>query len=452
MTGLSDVYAYIDAHADEAIADLQILLRQPSVAAQGVGMAETAALVERMLAGVGAEVRQVEVPGEYPVVYAELPGASAKTLSFYNHYDVQPAEPLALWESDPWGAEIRDGRIWARGVADNKGNIAARLAAVAAWRAVRGELPLRLKFIVEGEEEIGSPHLDRFADAHADLIAADGCIWEFGGIDIDGRPLIHLGLKGICYVEMRAKGARGDQHSSVATSVPNPAWRVVWALASLKGPDERVTIPGFYDRVRPPTVDELAMLERMPDTEAKRREQFGIDHFLLDLTGLPLRQRDYFEPTCTISGLESGYTGEGSKTVLPSRAMAKVDMRLVPDQDPHEIFALLRRHLDAHGFDDIELELLGPERPGRSPASSDIAQAVIATARELYGAEPVVVPTSAGSGPWYELCDRFGIPAVTAGVGHARTNAHAPNENIYVDDFIRGIKHICAIMDRFAAA
>ena len=451
MSDLSDVYAHIDDHADEYVAMLQALLRQPSVAAQGVGMAETAAMVEGLLAGLGATVEAVTVPGAYPVVCAALPGRSARTLAFYNHYDVQPAEPLELWDSDPWGAEVRDGRIWARGVADNKGNIAARVAAVRAWQAVRGELPLRVKFVVEGEEEIGSPHIGAFAAARPDLVAADGCVWEFGGVDIDGRPLVHLGLKGICYVELRAKGAVSDQHSSVATSVPNPAWRLVWALASLKGPDERVLIPGFYDKVVPPTAGELAMLAAMPDTEAKRREQYGIDGFLLGLTGPELRRRDYFEPTCTISGLLSGYTGPGSKTVLPNRAMAKVDMRLVKDQDPEEIFRLLRAHLDRLGFADVEAELLGPEHPGRSAPDSAIARVAVETARELYGAEPVVVPTSAGSGPWYELADRFGIPAVTAGVGHARSDAHAPNENVYVDQFVLGIKHVCAIMERFAA-
>ena len=193
------------------------------------------------------------------------------------------------------------------------------------------------------------------------------------------------------------------------------------------------------------------MLERMPDVERQRLEHLGIDRFLLDLTGLELRRRDYFEPTCTISGIVSGYTGEGSKTVLPSRAMAKVDMRLVPDQDPHEIFALLRRHLDDQGFQDVELELLGPERPARTPPSAPIARAVIDTYRELFDQEPVVVPTSAGSGPWHELCTRFGIDACTAGVGHARAQAHAPNENIYVADYVRGIKHICLIMEKFAS-
>ncbi len=447
---MDDLFAHIDAHADEYVAGLQRLVRQPSVAAQNHGMAETAALVEGLLRELGAEARQVAIRGGYPVVYGELPGRSAKTLSFYNHYDVQPAEPLELWRSDPWVAEIRDGRIWGRGVSDNKGNIAARLAAVAAWRAVRGELPLRLKFIIEGEEEIGSPHLGSFADDHSDLIAADACIWEFGSTDLAGRPLVHLGLKGICYVELRASGATGDQHSSVATVVPNPAWRLVWALASLKGPDERVLIPGFYDLVKPSTAAELAMLERIPDTEAERKAHLGIDRFLLDATGPELHRRDAFEPTCTVSGLLSGYTGQGSKTVLPSTALAKLDMRLVPDQDPHEIFRLLRQHLDAQGFADIELELLGPEHPARTSPAAPIARVVIDTARELWGVEPVVLPTSAGSGPWYELCSRFGIDACTAGVGHARSEAHAPNENIYVDDFVRGIKHICLIMDRFA--
>jgi acetylornithine deacetylase/succinyl-diaminopimelate desuccinylase-like protein len=309
-----------------------------------------------------------------------------------------------------------------------------------------------VKFLIEGEEEIGSPHLGSFADEHAELIAADGCIWEFGGVDLDGRPVVHLGLKGICYVEMRAKGAARDQHSSIATSTPNPAWRLVWALASLKSPDERVSIPGFYDKVKAQTAAEVAMLERMPDLDRKRLEQLEIDAFLLGLTGLDLRKRDYFEPTCTISGLLSGYTGPGSKTVLPSQAMAKVDMRLVPDQDPHEIFLQLGRYLDELGFDDIELELLGPGRAGRSAPDSVIARTVIDTYRELHGQEPVVIPTSAGSGPWYELCDRFGINAATAGVGHPRSSIHAPNENIYVDDFVRGIKHICLIMDRFAEA
>lgn len=447
---LKDVYAYIDEHANEYIASLQRMLQQPSIAAQGLGMEAMAALVEDELKELGAETKQLDTRGGFPVVYAEMSGESDRTLSFYDHYDVQPADPLDQWESDPWLGEIRDGRIWARGVADNKGNIAARLAAIDAWQKVRGPLPLNVKFIIEGEEEIGSPHLQNFVDDHPDLCQADACIWEFGGKDIDGRPQIHLGLKGICYVELRAKGARIDWHSAQATSVPNPAWRLVWALASLKGQDDRILIPSFYDKVVAPTEAELEAMANLPDNEQERLEDLGIDQFINGLTGQELTLKDLFEPTCTISGFLSGYTEKGQKTVLPSRAMAKLDMRLVAKQDPHEIYELLRKHLDVNGFTDIETELIGAGYPARTSLEAPIANVVAQTFEELYGQKPAIYPTNPGSGPWYQLCDALGIDACTAGVGHGRTQAHAPNENIYVDDFVLGIKHIAAIMDRFA--
>lgn len=447
---MQDIDRYIDEHAAEYIASLQKLVQQRSIAAQNDGMVETAALVEEMLRGVGAAPQQYDTRGGFPVVFAELPGKSSKTLSFYNHYDVQPADPLDLWEHDPWACAEKDGRFWGRGVADNKGNLAARIAAVDAWRSVRGDLPLTVKHIAEGEEEIGSPHLANFTADHPDLCQSDACIWEFGGVNEEGKLLIHLGLKGMCYVELRVRGASGDQHSSVATSTPNAAWRLVWALSTLKGPDEHVLIPGFYDRVKPPTDAERAALERMPSVEAQRLEKLGISEFLLGLTGIELKLRDYFQPTCTIAGIQSGYTGTGTKTVLPAAAMAKVDMRLVADQDPAEIASLLRTHLDANGFEDIEIELLSALHPARTSLEAPIAKVVVETSRDLYDGEPVIAPTSAGSGPWYQLLTQFGIDGCTAGVGHPRSNAHAPNENIYVADYIRGIKHICRIMERFA--
>jgi acetylornithine deacetylase/succinyl-diaminopimelate desuccinylase-like protein len=447
---LQDVYQFIDEHADEYIASLQRMLRQPSIAAQGVGMAEMAAMVEGDLAELGFEPRQVDTRGGYPVVYGEKNGASGKTLSFYNHYDVQPADPLDEWTSDPWSGEIRDGKIFARGVSDNKGNIAARFAAIHAWQHVRRDLPLNVTFIIEGEEEVGSMHLQNFIDDNKELCQADACIWEFGGRDIDGKPQIHLGLKGICYVELRAKGARTDWHSSMATSVPNPAWRLVWALATLKGEDDRVLIPGFYDNVVPPTDAEMDAMRSLPDIEQERLEDLQIEGFISGLSGIDLTLKDLFEPTCTISGLLSGYTEKGQKTVLPSRAMAKIDMRLVADQNPHEIYDLLRKHLDDNGFTDIESELIGAGYPARTSLEAPIAKVVADTFEDVYGQSPNIYPTSPGSGPWYQLCDALGIDACTAGVGHGKSQAHAPDENIFVDDFILGIKHIVAIMDGFA--
>jgi acetylornithine deacetylase/succinyl-diaminopimelate desuccinylase-like protein len=447
---MDDVFAYVDEHRDEYIALLQRLVQQPSVSAQGVGMAETASMVEELLKQRGFDAAQYSTSG-YPVVFGQRSGASARTLSFYNHYDVQPAEPLELWNSDPWAAELRDGRIWGRGVADNKGNLAGRLAAVDAVLKTRGQLPLNVKFIVEGEEEIGSIHIEEFTHAHREMLAADGCIWESGSRDDQGRQLINLGMKGICYVELRVRGVNEDQHSSRATRLPNAAWRLVWALSTLKGPDERVLIPGFYDRVRQPTTAELEALNKLPDDPDTEMQRLGIDHYLLGLTGIERLTRDYFQPTCTISGLLSGYTGPGSKTVMPARAMAKVDMRLVPDQDPIEIFDLLRKHLDANGFDDIEAELLGPEPPGRTSLDAPIARVVAETWTELTGREALITPTAQGTGPWHQLCDALGIDGATAGAGHPATGVHAPNENIYVEDFINHIKHIALIMDRFAS-
>jgi acetylornithine deacetylase/succinyl-diaminopimelate desuccinylase-like protein len=447
---LSDVFRYIDEHRDEYIASLQRMLRQPSIAAQALGMEEMATIVEEDLRSIGAEPRRIDTRGGFPVVYAHFPGGNDRTLSFYDHYDVQPADPLDQWESDPWAGDIRDGRIWARGVSDNKGNIAARFAAIDAWRKVRGLLPLNVKFIIEGEEEIGSPHLQNFIDDNPELCQADACIWEFGGRDIDGRPQIHLGLKGICYVELRAKGARLDWHSASATSVPNPAWRLVWALSTLKGEDDRILIPGFYDKVVAATQAELEAMANLPNNEVERLADLGIEQFINGLTGLDLHLKDLFEPTCTISGLESGYTGMGQKTVLPSRAMAKLDMRLVANQDPHEIYALLRKHLDDNGFTDIETELIGAGYPARTSLEAPIARVVAETFEEVYGQAPAIYPTSPGSGPWYQLCDALGIDACTAGVGHGRSQAHAPNENIFVEDYILAIKHIAAVMDRYA--
>jgi acetylornithine deacetylase/succinyl-diaminopimelate desuccinylase-like protein len=448
---MQDIFDHIDQHADEYVERLQTLCRQPSIAAQDEGMAETADMVAASLRRIGADVRTLPTGG-FPVVYGAIPGRSSKTLSFYDHYDVQPPDPLELWDSPPFAAEVRDGRIWARGVADNKGNLMARICAVEAFQEVRGELPLNVKFVVEGEEEIGSPNLPAFAEAHADLLAADGCIWEAGYKDTRGRPGIYLGVKGILYVELSATGANVDLHSSNATIVPNPIWRLVWALNTLKDRDERVLIPGFYDPVRAPTAKEIAALERMDYDEQGKRRQLSLDQFLGGLTGTPLLIKHIFQPTCNVCGIGGGYQGPGSKTVLPNRAFAKIDFRLVPDQDPHQVYEQLRRHLDAQGFADIEIEVLGPEHPARTPMDDPLVEVVVDTARQVYNVEPVVYPLTAGTGPMYYVCQELGIPSVSTGVGNAESNNHAPNENVVIKDYIQGIKHIALIMESFAAA
>ena len=449
---MQDLLDYIDAHRDDYIRQIQRACQQPSISTQDIGIAEMAELCRTMLGEVGAEARIIPLEGGNPVVFGQIDGPSKLILNIYNHYDVQPAEPLDLWASDPFAAEVREGRIWARGVADNKGHLVARLCAVDAWRKVRGDLPLTIRFIYEGEEEIGSPNLERFVhDHHALITPADGCVWEGGGRDFNGRIRLSCGLKGICYVELSARGANTDMHSSRATIVPNPAWRLIWALASLKGPDERVLIDGFYDRVLAPTAEEEEVLAALPFEGESFLQTFGLDQFLLNLDGLPLKLKDMFQPTCTVCGFESGYTGPGLKTVLPGAAMVKLDMRLVPDQDPQEIFQLLRAHLDRHGFGDIEARLLAAEHPAKTALDAPLVRAMQTVVRELYGHEPVTVPLTPGSGPMYPLCQAIGIPAVSGpGGGNPDSKIHAPNENMFVEDYINGIKGMALLFDEFA--
>lgn len=443
---LERVDAYLTEHLEETLADLARLCGQPSVAAQGLGMAECADLTAELLRAAGLRADVMPSDG-FPVVYGELAGASPKTLLFYNHYDVQPAEPLELWDSPPFEMARRDGKLYARGVGDDKGHIVSRLAAIRAIRAVHGELPCAVKFVIEGEEEIGSNNLPAFIERHRDLLRADGCIWEFGGIGYDGRPFTYLGMRGDFYVELSVKRLTHDAHSGLGGSIfPNAAWRLTWALATLKGQDERILIDGWYDNIVPPSEYDRELLDRLPDDEAKLKADYGLDCFLGGATGVALREQEVFVPTCTISGLTSGYQGPGSKTVLPAEARAKIDFRLVPDQDPADLLGKLRRHLDRHGFQDVAITQLGGEHPARTTSDSPFVDLVAATAASLYDGPLTIAPMSGGSGPMYPFVKYLGVPIANAGIGRPNSNAHAPNEHVFVDEFLRGARHIARII------
>ncbi len=447
---MEQVYNYIDDHWQEALEDLIRLCRQPSISAQGVGMKEMAELTALLLQEYGIKPQILPLPsgGEYPIVYGELAGDSPITILFYDHYDVQPPEPLKLWTTPPFEPTVRQGKLFARGVSDNKGNIVARLFAIKAFREVKGSIPISVKFLIEGEEEVGSVHIPEFVKKNKELLNADGCIWECSEISWENRPAVILGLKGILYVELEAHGVCRDIHSSMATIVPNPAWKLVWALNSLKDENENILVEGFYDDVPSPSQRELSILEAIPSDEKELKQSLKLERFLKNLSGSELKSRHLLEPTCTICGLVSGYTGTGSKTVLPSSARAKVDFRLVPNQKPQDILNKLRRHLDKHGFSDITLTSMEGENPARTSPDSPFVKVVFEAAREVYGVEPVVVPSFAGSGPMFPFVDILDIPVVSAGVDYFDSKAHAPDENIRLSDFILGIKHIAAILNR----
>ncbi|MBI2758163.1 MAG: M20/M25/M40 family metallo-hydrolase [Chloroflexi bacterium] len=452
MADYQKIDAYLQNNLDKSIAELSKLVAQPSVGAQNLGLKECAALVGEMLRARGFKVEIMDTAGA-PVVFAERKGKSDKTLLIYNHYDVQPPEPLELWESPPFEPSLRNGKLYGRGVSDDKGHITARLFAIDSLLDANGELPCNIKFIIEGEEETSSVHLYDYILKNKDRLKADACMWEFGGVDYRDVPMQYLGLRGICYVELSVETAGIDVHSGLGGSIfPNAAWRLVWALSSLKGQDEKIRIPGFYDGIQPPSARDRELMSALPEVADEYKSMYGVKNFIKGLTGgLDLRIEEVFTPTCTICGLTSGYQGPGSKTVLPARASAKVDFRLVIGQEPADIRKKLRAYLDAQGFSDVQITDLGGDAAARTDPDHPFIQLVARTAQEVYEMPMQLVPMIGGSGPSHPFVHDLGLPVATGGIGHPDTRAHAPNENVRIDLYLKHARHMARIIIEFAS-
>ncbi len=443
--------SYLEKNLDDNLEELKRYVAQPSISAQNLGLDECAVLVKEMLEKRGFNAEIMSTDGA-PVVFAERKGKSNKTLLIYNHYDVQPPEPLELWESPPFEPEIRNGKMYGRGVSDDKSHLTSRLFAIDAILDEDGELPCNIKFIIEGEEETASVHLHEFVTNNMDKLKADACIWEFGGVDHRDKPMQYLGLRGICYVELSVESLGTDVHSGLGGSIfPNAAWRLVWALNSLKGADERILIPGFYDDVIPPTARDRELMDNLPDVADDYKTRYGVKEFIKGIKGgTDLKVEEVFTPTCTICGLNSGYQGPGSKTVQPAKASAKVDFRLVPVQKPADILKKLRAHLDAQGFSDIEITFLGGEPAARTDPDDPFIKMVVDTSTEIYGVPMEIVPMVGGSGPSYPFVHDLGLPVATMGLGYPDTKAHAPNENIRIDLYLKHAMHMARVIKEFA--
>ena len=446
MTGTDQFRPFID----QARQDLADLVALQSVSAQGRQLPETADAVTRLLEAEGFIVTRYG--GQVaPILMAEA-GQGPRTMLIYNHYDVQPESPLELWDSPPFTLTERNGRLYGRGASDDKGEFVSRLAALRVLRAEHGgELPLRVRWLIEGEEEVGSPSLSPFVHEHSDELRADGCWWEFGSIDPSGRPVLYAGLKGIVCLELRARVADSDLHSSMGAVVDNPLYQLARALASMRDETGRVTIDGFYDDVREPSVEDVEAVARIPDESGAMRDAYGIRGFLSGTSGAAFYRRLALEPVLNINGVHGGYGDAGSKTVLPAEGFAKLDFRLVPDQSPARVVELVRAHLDRHGLGQIEVvELESHEEPARSDLGDPFVRLAIDTARDVYGKEPVVHPSSGGSGPMHPFVEYVGVPVVAMGIGNVGGRVHAPNENIRVEDFENGIRFGVEFFRRFA--
>jgi acetylornithine deacetylase/succinyl-diaminopimelate desuccinylase-like protein len=442
---------YVDRHAQSFIERLQMLCRMPSVAARGTGMRAMAETVEQMMQRVGVGTRSFKIGNGYPIIYGEC-GSGPHAFVVYGHYDVQPVGHLTNWSVGPFAASIVDGKLYARGAANSKGDLLARLAAVEAYQKTFGKLPICFRFIVEGEDGLGSPSLYRFTAEHADLLQAEGCIWDEGYRDTKERPVISLGFKGITFLELRAHGARNDLHSKWGTIVPNPAWRLVHALSTITSPKGVITIDGFSSYLAPMTEEDLTALKAIELDEAGLKREFRIPHWVRSMKGQALVKEHIFGPTCTICGIQTGHTEAGAKTVLPSTAMARLDFRLVPDLTPELVVRLLREHLDRRGFKDIEIIELGSAPLAKSSATSRVARAATESALEIYGLPPIVYPMDPSSGPVGAVCgvSNPSAPVASFGVSYAGSNPHAPDEHIRLDDFLQSIKFIGRVIHRLA--
>ena len=418
--------------------------RLESVAAQNRMMKETADWVEKLLQDTGFETQQITVAGAPNYVYGSMKGKSDFTLLLYNHYDVQPEAPIELWISPPFEATERDGKLFARGICDNKAELISRICAMRAILAANGELPINIKWIIEGEEEIGSLHFDALTREHGDLLKADGTLWEGGGFNEKGQAVITLGARGMLYVEYSVEIMKQDAHSGNAHALPSAAWRLLKALSSLKDENGRILIPGFYDEVRQPTESEKQALRDKVDSdlEAKLLAMYGIDSFLHNKEGYEL-ELAVFEPTANIAGFLSGYTEKGVKTVLPAKAMAKMDFRLVPEQRPDDILEKLKSHLKALGFDDVQVKKLGSGDPVVTPIDGSFVQRTKQICKEFANQEPEIIPLGGGTLPLLgAMKNNVGILgiSISGNPAYYGSGAHAPNEHIRLDDIPKAIE------------
>ena len=455
------VSAALRASFPSTVRFLQDLVRQPSVSATGEGVRECASLVRETLRRHGMRARLLRLPARGrgrpappPVVFAHVRSrlaGPARTILFYNHYDVQPPEPLGEWRRPPFGGEAAGGRIHGRGASDDKGELMARIAAVSALLDARGGVPCDVKFVVEGEEETGSADMGRYLRRYRREMSCDAVVWEFGHVDAAGRPVVGLGMKGLLYAELSARGPSHDAHSSLAPAVENPAWRLVGALGTLRSPDGRtVAVDGWNDGIEPLPAESKKLLADEPFDARRLLAGLGARRLAGGRTAAEARRDLAAAPTCNIAGISSGYAGGGAKTVLPASAAAKVDFRLVPGMDPRRLAGLLRSHLRRRGYADVSVRVHSAVPAWRTDPSDPFVAVVRAAAAAAHGREPAVSVSSAGTGPMHAFATVLGAPCVSVGGTHVFARIHSPNEFISEALLKKTSACMCLLLDGFA--
>ena len=453
---MEPVLHYIHRNRDRYIAELKEFLTIPSIsnnAENRPDMERCASFLRGQLESIGMQKAALFPTQGHPIVYGEWLGAPGKpTVLFYGHYDVQPVDPLGLWVSGPFQPTIRDGELYARGAVDDKGQVWMNLKAIEAYLEAQGTLPLNLKLLIEGEEEVGSSHLDAFIQSHQELLRADVALISDTAMFDRGIPSICYGLRGLTYFQLDLKGTSQDLHSgSFGGTVINPNFALAQIINSLKDSDGRILIPGFYDDVVPMSNREREELSRLPFDQERFRREVGAPE-LFGERGYGTLERIWSRPTLEVNGLCGGFTGEGAKTVIPAAAMAKISMRLVPNQDPDRIARLFERHLKTVTPRSVELTLT--RMHGGKPWLASINHPAIRAASRAFekgfGAAPVFVREGGSIPVVATLAETLGLSTVLMGVGLPDENAHAPNEKLDLGNFQNGIVSVAHFFDEFS--
>jgi acetylornithine deacetylase/succinyl-diaminopimelate desuccinylase-like protein len=451
----NNVVDFINLHRDRYVEELKGYLAIPSISALPQHAGDIRACAEwtaAELTRIGMQnVKLIETAGN-PVVYADwLNAPGAPTLLFYGHYDVQPVDPVDLWESPPFEATIRDGEIYARGSADDKGQIFMHFKAIEAWLKQAGTLPVNIKIFIEGEEEVGSKHLDQFVRDHKDQLGADVVVISDSPMFDRGIPSICYGLRGLAYFQLDIRGTKSDLHSgSFGGAVANPASVLAQILAQMKDKGGRIKIPGFYDDVRALRDEEREQWKRLPFNETKYRKELGAPK-LFGESGYTTLERVWARPTFEVNGLLSGFTGEGAKTVIPAVSMAKVSMRLVPDQDPDKVAGLFEAYLKKVAPKTVEWKLtrMHGGKPWMADFDNPFVQAAGRAIELGFGKAPVF-NREGGSIPVVSTFQQeLGVPSVLFGIGLPDENAHAPNEKLDLGNFHNGVIAAAFLYDEF---
>lgn len=439
------VIDFIHTNRDRYVSELKEYLAIPSVSAlpqHAPDIRRCAEWTADEMRRVGLEnVRLVETPGN-PVVYGEwLHAPGAPTILFYGHYDVQPVDPVDLWESPPFDATVRDGEIYARGAADDKGQVFMHFKAIEAYLKKQSALPVNIKAIIEGEEEVGSVNLDNFVREHKHDLAADVVVISDSAMFDRGVPSICYSLRGLVYFQIDLRGTRSDLHSGIfGGAVANPATVLAQVLAQMKDRGGRIKIPGFYDDVRPLSEEERAAWKQLPFDEKRYRRELGAPK-LFGESGYTTLERVWARPTFDVNGLLAGFTGEGAKTVIPAVAMAKVSMRLVPNQHPDKIAELFEAYVKKVAPKTVELKVtrMHGGNPWITEYHNPFVQAAGRAIEQGFGKTPVYCREGGSIPVVHTFQQELGVPAVLFGVGLPDENAHAPNEKLDLENFHNGI-------------